>query len=321
VTVDVRPVNDDPAAKIDRYMLEENNILGAGSPGVLGNDSDIDGDSLTASLVAGPTHGSLILNSDGSFTYTPNEDFTGLDTFSYLASDNLGGSATAMVFINVSPSTIPPADTNTEPEDPDPVDTVMDDPGMIMESSETPGILLTQYDTGRDPSATDRQGIPTDGSASNGSHAWHDHTNDDAYANESSTRSSLLSALESFSVSGSELLQMIDEMKSQMDSRFEGSQGLLNLLAKSATGMTLTFSAGIVTWALRGGSVLASMLSSMPLWKGFDPLPIITGSRKHETEDDHEHGGADTALDQTENKAEHLLDSLKSGENEQRTGK
>jgi hypothetical protein len=110
-------------------------------------------------------------------------------------------------------------------------------------------------------------------------------------------------------------------MKSQMDSRFGGGQGLLNLLAKSTTGMTLTLSAGIVTWALRGGSVLASMLSSMPLWKGFDPLPVITGTRKHDTEDDYDHGGANNALDQNENKAEHLLDSLKPAENERRTGK
>ena len=46
------------------------------APGVLGNDTDPDGDPLTAVLVTGPSHGSLTLNADGSFTYTPAADFT-----------------------------------------------------------------------------------------------------------------------------------------------------------------------------------------------------------------------------------------------------
>ena len=73
--------------------------------GVLANDTDPDlGDRLTAALVAGPAHGALTLNPDGTFTYTPTANFFGTDTFTYVANDSfLKSSNTATVTINVSP--------------------------------------------------------------------------------------------------------------------------------------------------------------------------------------------------------------------------
>ena len=62
-------------------------MLTVPAPGVLGNDSDPDGDPLTAVLVTGPSHGSLTLNANGSFSYTPAADFAGSDSFTYRASD------------------------------------------------------------------------------------------------------------------------------------------------------------------------------------------------------------------------------------------
>jgi hypothetical protein len=53
------------------------------APGVLANDSDIDTNTITAILVAGPAHGTLSLNANGSFTYTPVADFNGADSFTY----------------------------------------------------------------------------------------------------------------------------------------------------------------------------------------------------------------------------------------------
>jgi VCBS repeat-containing protein len=56
---------------------------------VLGNDTDVDSDAstLTAVLAAPPSHGSLVLNADGSFTYTPAAGFAGSDSFAYYAKD------------------------------------------------------------------------------------------------------------------------------------------------------------------------------------------------------------------------------------------
>ena len=75
------PVADDDTfnAPTDTLTVE--------APGVLANDSDADGDSLIAVLVAGPSNGMLTLNRDGSFTYTPNAGFTGADSFTYLAEE------------------------------------------------------------------------------------------------------------------------------------------------------------------------------------------------------------------------------------------
>ena len=55
-------------------------------PGVLGNDTDVDGDTLTSAVATGPSNGSLTLNSDGSFSYAPTADFHGSDSFTYTVS-------------------------------------------------------------------------------------------------------------------------------------------------------------------------------------------------------------------------------------------
>jgi VCBS repeat-containing protein len=71
VTLTVTAVNDAPRAGDDAYSSKEDTTLSVAAPGVLGNDSDPDGDALTAALVSGPAHGTLTLNRDGSFSYTP----------------------------------------------------------------------------------------------------------------------------------------------------------------------------------------------------------------------------------------------------------
>jgi hypothetical protein len=87
-TFTVTAVNDPPFATDDAYTTDEDTPLTVAAPGVLGNDADPDdGDLLTAILVDNPTNGILTLNSDGSFTYEPNLNFFGTDSFTYLAND------------------------------------------------------------------------------------------------------------------------------------------------------------------------------------------------------------------------------------------
>jgi len=74
---------------------------------VLANDSDVDGDTLTAALDAGPAHGTLALAADGSFAYTPAAGFTGADSFAYRAGDGAATSAPATVSIDVRPAAPP----------------------------------------------------------------------------------------------------------------------------------------------------------------------------------------------------------------------
>ncbi len=103
VTITVTPVNDVPVAAGDAYTKAEDTVLTVPAPGVLGNDSDPDGDPLTAALATGPSHGSLSLNANGSFSYTPAADFAGSDSFTYRASDGTLSSSPATVTITVTP--------------------------------------------------------------------------------------------------------------------------------------------------------------------------------------------------------------------------
>jgi VCBS repeat-containing protein len=95
-------VDTAPVANGDSYAVGMNTPLtvAAGS-GVQANDTDADGDALTSSVVAGPTHGGLTLNSDGSFTYTPNAGYTGADSFTYKDNDGTQDSNTVAVTLNV----------------------------------------------------------------------------------------------------------------------------------------------------------------------------------------------------------------------------
>jgi VCBS repeat-containing protein len=70
--------------------------------GVLKNDTDPDGDVLTAGSASTPGQGSVLLNADGSFTYTPNAGAAGTDTFTYEASDGVLSSP-ATVTITITP--------------------------------------------------------------------------------------------------------------------------------------------------------------------------------------------------------------------------
>ena len=95
------PENDAPLALDDVYSTNKATKLTIGGTGVLANDGDPDGDLLSALLVTGPAHGKLTLNSDGSFSYTPNKNYAGTDSFTYKAVDALGAYDLATVTINV----------------------------------------------------------------------------------------------------------------------------------------------------------------------------------------------------------------------------
>jgi uncharacterized repeat protein (TIGR01451 family) len=102
VSLTITNINRAPTAGNDAYTLGKNGTLNLTAPGILANDSDLDGDSLTANKVTDPAHGSVTLNTDGSFTYTPASNYFGADNFTYRASDGLTNSATATVSLTIT---------------------------------------------------------------------------------------------------------------------------------------------------------------------------------------------------------------------------
>ncbi|QEY14502.1 tandem-95 repeat protein [Cellvibrio sp. KY-GH-1] len=103
VNVTVIPQNDAPVAVADSFTVAEGGTLTGAAYDVLLNDTDADGDSLTAVLVSGPANGTLVLNANGTFTYVHNGSETTSDSFTYKVNDGTVDGNTVTVTINVTP--------------------------------------------------------------------------------------------------------------------------------------------------------------------------------------------------------------------------
>ncbi len=138
VSITVTSVNDDPVAQDDAFTTDEDTQLAGGN--VLadngsGADDDVDGDTLTVNTtpVSGPTDGTLVLNGDGTFTYDPDLNFNGFDSFTYEVTDGNGGSDTAVVTITVTAVDDPPV--------------AVDDAATVDEDSGATALLVLTNDT------------------------------------------------------------------------------------------------------------------------------------------------------------------------------
>src|SRR5439155_24726742 len=108
----------------------------------LSNDSDVDGDMLSAVLVSGPAHGTVNLSSNGSFTYTPAPNYNGPDSFTYSARDP-GGllSAPATVSLNVVPVDDPTQVTAPGPQ------TIAEDTSLTFSTANGKAITITDIES------------------------------------------------------------------------------------------------------------------------------------------------------------------------------
>jgi VCBS repeat-containing protein len=139
VTIIVEPgPNDLPETVADAYNGTEDQTLTVPvANGVLNNDSDADLDPLTAILNSPPSSGTLNLNPNGSFTYTPNPNFAGVDTFTYFANDTIGNSASTLVTLTIS----------NVPDRPVAVaDTFVAQPGQLLTVPAAAGVLANDTD-------------------------------------------------------------------------------------------------------------------------------------------------------------------------------
>ena len=112
VTIIVNSQPDNPVAQNDAYQFSRNNLFSVSAEsGLLANDFNIETGELTVNTtpVTVPQNGTLNLNSDGSFTYQPNSDFSGVDSFSYSISNEQGLTATAQVILSESGNNTFPA--------------------------------------------------------------------------------------------------------------------------------------------------------------------------------------------------------------------
>lgn len=103
VIINVIDPNGPPVASNDQYIVQVDKVLTAGAPGVLGNDINPLPGLMTAVLGDNPDHGSVTLNADGSFSYTPAAGYTGTDSFTYRANNGqLSNEATVTLTVSAS---------------------------------------------------------------------------------------------------------------------------------------------------------------------------------------------------------------------------
>jgi MYXO-CTERM domain-containing protein len=114
--------NAGPTASSDSYSVAEDSTLSVAAPGVLDNDSDPEGDALSVTqVVSDVSSGTLTLDTDGAFTYVPNPDFHGSDSFTYEITDGTTtDSATATITVTpVNDAPVAEDDSATTDEDTD----------------------------------------------------------------------------------------------------------------------------------------------------------------------------------------------------------
>jgi len=136
ILVPDRP-NRDPVAVDDVYTVMAGETLSVNAPGIIGNDYDPDGDDLIAASFFQPANGSVSLNTAGEMTYTPDDGFTGTDSFTYSARDDNGAEDTGTVTIEVQ------SDPNRRP-------VALDDSYSVVAGQtltvNAPGIIGNDYD-------------------------------------------------------------------------------------------------------------------------------------------------------------------------------
>ncbi|WP_158248980.1 Calx-beta domain-containing protein [Mycobacterium sp. ENV421] len=96
VTILGTSINEAPVAGNDDFTAVEGTAI---TGDVLTNDSDPDGDPLSAALATGPSHGSVSVNPNGSFVYAPTTNYVGPDSFTYTATD---GVASTPATVNIT---------------------------------------------------------------------------------------------------------------------------------------------------------------------------------------------------------------------------
>ncbi len=156
VTIGALPVNRAPVAQPDSFSLPEDGSHAESVPGVLANDSDPDGDPITAQLTADSVHGSVRLAADGSFLYTPVANYNGADSFSYRISDGKAVSGSVAVSLTVTPVNDPPVAVG---------EGYAVDQGATLSIS-APGVLSNDSDLDRDALVAQLVSGPAHGSLS-----------------------------------------------------------------------------------------------------------------------------------------------------------
>lgn len=305
VTIAIADANEAPSAVGEDYSVLPGQTLSINGADVIFNDTDVDGDSLALILVAPPSNGAFTLQPGGSFTYTPNPNFFGQDSFFYQLTDGTLVSNTVQVTIEV-PRALPAA--TSPPDPPSESSKPSDSPHQETESSDaseqesdplrenvdqgtsadqTLAVVLatTENGSGKAPSRDTER-------ASTASTDLIDLAPADLAIRESEAQFFQLSgsretvgAVLSYSPQLEQLERLLREdlaqaiVWSHWDQRQTEEQTTAMVYAGVAGAGMSVFSIGYVFWALRGGALMTVFASSLPAWRFIDPISMLSAYR------------------------------------------
>lgn len=318
--VAVTGVNEVPTANADSIQTALGQSVMVASTTLLANDSDIDGDSLTVVGVSTPAHGSISLDASGVWRYTPNPGFVGADSFSYTVADAAGLTATAQVSVAVVDSvfsTPPPTDpASNQPASPPTSETAppvgVEESGPSSDAEEAPTTSAVDPGApagdGSTPSTTlpvMEQPVPILPWSNAGLSSplaryvkglEHEHLAQirhwahlgefeaksviDQVVSESGQVAANLMRSLLRDGTAEDLRKTLHVLSETFDVAQNEADGANREVAEVVVGTSIALSVGMVAWLLRGGAMLAALLSSVPAWSSFDPIPVILRRRE-----------------------------------------
>ncbi len=315
VTITINPVNDAPVANDDVIAAGETQSVLINPGDLLANDSDVDSTNLAVVVVANPSTGQLIQQPDGSLIFIPDANTPGIATFAYVASDGQDVSQPAVVTLIVSSPTNDPGEQSTDPPE---TNSQTDDGGTEPPDGENPGENPGGGEGRSQPG--DESDLSPDGDNHAGfaeSIEMHDEEDSqvaDSFSENQRVSGSLLSTNYAFTYqktsidlsslfgrsSGTSPFGELAPLDSSLAiaSMWNELDHVNDVLAKNlivstgtiATAASLTgvLTVGYVLWMARGGLLVASLVSSVPAWQSFDPLPVLQYAAEEDNDEETE---------------------------------
>ncbi|NIQ18619.1 MAG: tandem-95 repeat protein, partial [Gammaproteobacteria bacterium] len=304
VNITVTPVNDVPVAADDTLTVSVNSSPVAGN--LAANDTDLGDGGIVWALATGATNGVAVVNADGTYTYTPNADYNGPDSFTYTVTDADGDVSTATIMVSVVNDVIDGAllaaiDSLGEPASQasggslyQETSVGMGNSGSVLTTSgvtELGNMAALSAHSGTNDDGTYLgfvtqdgfyPGNQDDGSVDYGStgnaDAWVKYRHraidwllSSAYAGDGTDGSDkqdiIVGDALGLYVFGTDLLGDFDFTDSH--------QGEEAPLLDGFQFASIALSVGAISWAIRAGGLLTSLLVGLPIWREFDPLPVV----------------------------------------------
>jgi hypothetical protein len=285
----------------------------------------VDGDVLSVVLISGPAHGVLMLNADGSFSYTPTGTFSGTDSFQYAVSDGVLISGMATVELQISQTLTsaggsaggaasgggsgttssgtstddPKSTTNTSGDSPSTTDSVTPagpraglrsaagnvDPEALQGAAEVTEEIVRRTSS-EQFIAIFLDEVPDESELKEGA-STRRAANEERNASRSTSGTYLFGNVEtSAPLFTGKSFDVNQEHVAAQQNVEQKSKMMDTVVIGSTAAVSTSVTVGYVMWLLRGGSLLTTFLSSLPAWQAFDPLPVLEQFESDENEDD-----------------------------------